>query len=154
MRTSLPDIGQCDTENAGQWTLLPSYEWARHLTRGVSRRWKRSAAHPGSAWTCYHVTEWRGKTPQVDSLPRPSAPFGLWTLPPGYLEALPVATPLQAHHVPESWPGKVADRQEGALGLGTIQHLLPDLRGEPLVHFENCSPIIFRDLGGMDGHIS
>src|SRR2546428_754982 len=27
-----PDAGQCDTENAGQWTLLPSHEQAQHLT--------------------------------------------------------------------------------------------------------------------------
>jgi hypothetical protein len=26
MRTSLPDAGHDDTENAGQWTLLPSHE--------------------------------------------------------------------------------------------------------------------------------
>ena len=30
--TSLPRSGQCDTENASQWTLLPSQEQAQHLT--------------------------------------------------------------------------------------------------------------------------
>src|SRR2546427_7732158 len=32
MGTSLPEIGQCDTENAGQWTPLLSYEQVQHLT--------------------------------------------------------------------------------------------------------------------------
>src|SRR3989442_783018 len=32
MRTSLPDVGHDDTEDAGQWTLLPSHERAQHLT--------------------------------------------------------------------------------------------------------------------------
>ena len=31
-----PDAGQCDTETAGQWTLLPSHEQAQHLTPGLS----------------------------------------------------------------------------------------------------------------------
>src|SRR6266508_4622468 len=31
-----PVAGQCDTANAGQWTLLPSHEQAQHLTLGVS----------------------------------------------------------------------------------------------------------------------
>ena len=30
MGISLPDPSQCDTENAGQWALLPSREWAQH----------------------------------------------------------------------------------------------------------------------------
>ena len=32
MGTSLPDFGQYSTENAGQWTLLLSYEQAQYLT--------------------------------------------------------------------------------------------------------------------------
>src|SRR5882724_5900615 len=32
MDTSLPDASQSDTENASQWTLLPSHEQAQHLT--------------------------------------------------------------------------------------------------------------------------
>src|SRR5216683_63630 len=59
MDTSLPDADPPDTENAGQWTLLPSYEWAQHLTLGVRRAWKRersgrckaSPARRGSAGT-------------------------------------------------------------------------------------------------------
>ena len=47
MGTSLPDTGQCDTENAGQWTLLPSHEQAQHLTPGVRRvRLRTSPARP------------------------------------------------------------------------------------------------------------
>jgi hypothetical protein len=30
--TSIPDTGQCDTSNAGQWTLLPLHEQVQHLT--------------------------------------------------------------------------------------------------------------------------
>src|SRR5262245_34985129 len=37
MGTSLLDASQCDPENADQWTLLPSYEQAQHLTPAVSR---------------------------------------------------------------------------------------------------------------------
>src|SRR5919108_2468878 len=32
MGTSLSDSGQCDSENAGQWTFLPSHAQAQHLT--------------------------------------------------------------------------------------------------------------------------
>src|SRR5439155_11761722 len=38
MGTSFADTGQCDTKNAGQWTLLPSHEQAQHLTPGFRRR--------------------------------------------------------------------------------------------------------------------
>jgi hypothetical protein len=52
METSLPKTGQCKTANAGQWTLLPSYEQAQHLTlaltccrkRARSGRWRQSGA--------------------------------------------------------------------------------------------------------------
>src|SRR5712691_11249397 len=37
MGTFLPDAGQCDTENTGQWMLLPSHKQAQHLTLAVSR---------------------------------------------------------------------------------------------------------------------
>ena len=37
---SIPDTGQCDPKNAGQWTLLPSPEQAQHLTPRVRRGWK------------------------------------------------------------------------------------------------------------------
>src|SRR4029453_17279401 len=53
--------GQCDTENAGQWTLLSLHEQAQHLTlrlsrcrkreRGTSGRWRQSAAGGCSAPT-------------------------------------------------------------------------------------------------------
>jgi hypothetical protein len=42
MRSSLPDAGQCDTENTGQWTLLPSHEQAQHLTESSPAAMKRS----------------------------------------------------------------------------------------------------------------
>src|SRR4029450_9549989 len=38
METSLPDARQCDTENASQWTLLPSHEQAQHLTPCITGR--------------------------------------------------------------------------------------------------------------------
>jgi hypothetical protein len=36
MGPSLPVAGQCDTENASQWTMLPSHEQVQHLTRELS----------------------------------------------------------------------------------------------------------------------
>src|SRR6266851_5981125 len=45
MGTSLPDSSQCDTENAGKWTLLPSHEQAQHLTLAVSGGPHRTAPH-------------------------------------------------------------------------------------------------------------
>src|SRR6266540_668981 len=38
MGTSLLEAGQYDTENASQWTLLPSPEQAQHLTPRLQRR--------------------------------------------------------------------------------------------------------------------
>jgi hypothetical protein len=32
METSSADASQCDTENTGQWILLPSHERLQHLT--------------------------------------------------------------------------------------------------------------------------
>src|SRR5215831_3041713 len=46
MGTSFPDAGQCDTWNAGQGALLPSYEWAQHLT-SASR----------AVWPCYYASK-------------------------------------------------------------------------------------------------
>src|SRR5712692_3098904 len=36
MGTSLPDAGQRDTWNAGQWTLFPSHEQVQHLTLALT----------------------------------------------------------------------------------------------------------------------
>src|SRR5712692_5385274 len=45
MGTSLPDASQCDTWNAGQWTLLPSHKWAQHLTPSREGRADQGTSH-------------------------------------------------------------------------------------------------------------
>src|SRR5262245_27286005 len=42
MGTSLPDAGQCDIENAGQWTLLLLHGRAQHLTLEITGPRKRA----------------------------------------------------------------------------------------------------------------
>jgi hypothetical protein len=52
MGSPLPDAGWYDTENTGQWTLLPWHEQAQHLTPGMSRALLRIGSMPlfGMGW--------------------------------------------------------------------------------------------------------